>query len=198
MKKKLIASLLAAFMAVSVFAGCSDDKKDSKKKDKDKKEETEETEETEESEEPSESETDETEPDTDGTSVKTKLFTIKYDDSVWTYNEEDDLYETDSNSKIAFSIPDPEDEEGGSLLRVYIDADIEEPYNFRDELYSLGFDEYEYAENDAYDKVNVGGVDFLYYENEWGQVRTWTGLSYQEQGKAEDEHYQGRYHFQCY
>ncbi len=168
MKKKLIASLLAAFMAVSVFAGCSDDKKDSKKKDKDKKEETEETEETEESEGPSESETDETEPDTDGTSVKTKLFTIKYDDSVWTYNEEDDLYETDSNSKIAFSIPDPEDEEGGSLVRVYIDADIEEPYNFRDELYSLGFDEYEYAENDAYDKVNVGGVDFLYYENEWG------------------------------
>lgn len=108
--------------------------------------------------------------DSDGELIPATLFDLSYDPEVWTYSEEDDFYDEEDYSSIYLVIPDPDDEEG-YLASVNIVADITDPEGFRDDLYDYGFDPYEYAENDAYDKINVGGVECLSYEGEsWGEA----------------------------
>ncbi|MDD5923410.1 MAG: hypothetical protein PUC88_01320 [Clostridia bacterium] len=99
--------------------------------------------------------------------IETKLWTLNYDSSVWTYAE-DDFEDGEEQSKIILTIPDPE-EEDSYILNAEIRVSIDDPYTFRGYLNSYGFDQYEYKVNNAYEFTKVGGVDCLMQEgNYWG------------------------------
>ena len=101
---------------------------------------------------------------TAGDGLKTSLFTVTYDDSVWSY-EEDDLYDEEEQSSVTLKISDGDEDK----VNVYISARIGDPYGFRDSLYSDGFDEKEYDEG-GYDRINIGGAEFLKYEKSESSV----------------------------
>lgn len=93
------------------------------------------------------------------------LWTLDYDSAVWTYDEESSYIE-ESYAKAILLIPN---DDGGYVANVEIRVSVEDASDFRDNLKSYGFDQYEYAVNNAYDTVNVGGVDCLMQEGEyWG------------------------------
>lgn len=99
--------------------------------------------------------------------MEATLWTLKYDPTVWSY-EEDDFYDSESSSTLSIQIPDSTDE-NSYVADVKIKVAVEDPYAFRDDLVEYGFDEYEYKVNNAYDFVKVGGVDCLKQESEyWG------------------------------
>ena len=99
--------------------------------------------------------------------INTPLWDLSYDEADgWVY-EEDDFYDDEDFSKIILVIPDEAD--GSEVINAEIRVSVEGPYNFRDYLTSFGFDEYEYAVNQAYDFTKVGGVDCLEAEGSyWG------------------------------
>ncbi len=99
-----------------------------------------------------------------GTVIETALFTLDYDQSVWTYYEEDTSNEEDYCS-VVLQIPDPEDPEY-YLINAEIEVSIDEPYDFRENLVYYGFDQYEYEVNKKYETVSIGGVDLLKYEDD--------------------------------
>ena len=95
--------------------------------------------------------------------LKTSLFTLSYDDGVWTVLEED-LTDEEEYCFAKLQVPDPEDSEY-YLIDAEIEVSLEEPYDFRETLVSYGFVQYEYKVNNAYDTVTIGGVDLLKYED---------------------------------
>lgn len=99
--------------------------------------------------------------------INTNLWDLTYDEADgWGYDE-DDFYDDETLSKIILWIPEEDTEE--SVINVEIRVDIGEPYTFRDDLTSYGFDEYQYAVEQAYDVTPIGGVDCLMQEgNYWG------------------------------
>ena len=111
--------------------------------------------------------------DTDSTAeassktIHTNLWDLSYNEADgWVY-EEDDVYDNDTYSSISMAIPKEGKDE--SIVTVEIDVSIESQSYFRDYLTSYGFDEYEYAVNQAYDFTEVGGVDCLEAEgSDWG------------------------------
>lgn len=157
--KKLLALLLAMIMLFSLAAcggGSSDDEDEEEHTRKPK--------------------TTEDEPEVEGTSLETNLWTLVYDDQLWQFDEEEDLYDEENWCSINLMVPDEEDEDS-YVTYVEISASIEDAENFRDMLINNGFDQYEYAEEDAYSTVDVGGVDCLEYETEsWGEdIVRWFG-----------------------
>ncbi len=101
----------------------------------------------------------------DAQKLSTNLWTLNCD-KAWTY-EEDDLSDNEEHSAVTLSISDGAN---SNAIRAEISASIEEPDHFRSYLDSYGFDAYEYAENNAYDLVKIGGVDCLKQEgNYWDE-----------------------------
>ena len=102
-----------------------------------------------------------------GTTIHTNLWDLTYDEADgWVY-EEDDLHDDETSSKIILTLP--KEGEDGSIVDAEIRVSVEDPYTFRDYLTSYGFDEYEYAVDQAYDFTPVGGIDCLEAEgNYWG------------------------------
>lgn len=114
---------------------------------------------------PTDTPTNNTEPLT-GTTLEADLWTLTYDPEVWTYDE-DDFSTDESWSELFLYVPNGEDE---PVFTVDLEVTIDDAIDFRDEMVYLGFDEYEYAVNNAYELVNVGGVDCLAKEDEyWGE-----------------------------
>lgn len=99
-----------------------------------------------------------------GSAIETALFSLDYDQSVWTYYEEDTSNEEDYCS-VVLQIADPEDPDY-YLINAEIEVSIDEPYDFREDLVYYGFDQYEYAVNNKYETVSIGGVDLLKYEDD--------------------------------
>ena len=98
--------------------------------------------------------------DLPGELVETTFWSLRYDPEVWVWEYEEALYDSDYESSLYLMIPDPEDPEYGlTYFSVYARETDHE--NFRSNLRDNGFDEYEYAVNNAYDTVNVGGLEFL-------------------------------------
>lgn len=95
--------------------------------------------------------------------IETSLFSLSYDDSVWTYYEEDTQNEEDY-CYICLQIPNPDDPDY-YLIEAQISVSLEEPYDFREDLVYYGFDQYEYAENNKYETTSIGGVDLLKYDD---------------------------------
>lgn len=99
------------------------------------------------------------------TTLETTLWTLDYDDSQWVLDEEY-LYEDETTSQAILGIPGEDDTD---LISIEIRADITDPYGFRSNLVYYGFDEYDYAMENAYDLHDVGGVDCLMEEgSSWG------------------------------
>ena len=102
-----------------------------------------------------------------GEMLETTYWTLTYDPAVWSF-EEDDLDDSDTQSRIILEIPDPADPEN-YLVNAEIRVSIGDPYSFRSNLISYGFDQYEYRVNNAYPLTDVGGVGCLRQEgNYWG------------------------------
>ena len=95
--------------------------------------------------------------------IKTTLFTIAYDDSVWN-NIEDDLSNDEDYCFANLQILDPDDSEY-YLIDAEIEVSLEDPYDFREDLVYYGFNQYEYKVNEAYDTVTIGGIDLLKYDD---------------------------------
>jgi len=144
--KKLFAILLAGIMILSL-ASCGGDKTD--KPDTAKTSAPEETNQVNEG--------------VDKNEIKTTLFTLAYDDSVWNYFEEDTSNEEDY-CFVTLQIPDP-DEPEYYLIDAEIEVSLEDPYDFREDLVYYGFNQYEYEVNKAYETVKIGGVDLLKYDD---------------------------------
>ena len=102
-----------------------------------------------------------------GTTIHTNLWDLTYDEADgWVY-EEDDFYDNDDYVSISMSIPKEGTDTNLVIAEIYVS--IEDPGDFRDYLTSYGFDEYEYAVNQAYEFTPVGGIDCLKAEgNYWG------------------------------
>ena len=99
------------------------------------------------------------------TTLETTLWTLAYDDSQWVLDEEY-LYEDETTSQAILTIPGEDDTD---LISIELRADVTEPYGFRSNLIYYGFDEYDYAMENAYDLHDVGGVDCLMEEGtSWG------------------------------
>ncbi|MCI5691294.1 MAG: hypothetical protein MR286_10575 [Clostridiales bacterium] len=100
--------------------------------------------------------------------VNASLWELTYDEQDgWVYGEED-FSDDAASSRITMTIP--EEGEDSSIVSAEIRVDLEEPDSFRDFLTSYGFDEYEYAVNQAYDLSEIGGVGCLKQEgNYWGE-----------------------------
>lgn len=158
--KKLFAILLVGIMILS-FAACGGEKTDEPDNTK--------TSSVGETDDKSDSATDTSDGATDepssetGKEIKTTLLTLNYDDSVWT-NIEDDFVDNEDYSFIKLQIPDP-DEPEYYLFNAVIEVSIDEPYSFREDLVYYGFDQYDYKVNNAYETVNIGGVDLLKYDD---------------------------------
>ncbi len=95
-------------------------------------------------------------------SLESTLFTVELGDE-W-INIEDEFENEEDYCLAVLQILDPEDEEY-YLIEAEIKAEIEDPYDFREDLVSYGFNQYEYKENNAYDTVNIGGFDLLKYDD---------------------------------
>ena len=100
-----------------------------------------------------------------GTALTTEFWSVSYSDD-WSYNEEEDLYESEGYySSATLSIMDGED----AIVSAYIDATIEGPGYYRDYLKDAGIDAYEMVENNAVEFVSIGGVDCVESIGEyWG------------------------------
>lgn len=108
-----------------------------------------------------------TAPSGDLETLEATYWTLQYDPEQWLYDEVD-FYDDEDGSSVILIIPG--DEEDTYLVNAEIRVDIDDPYSFRDYLTSYGFDQYEYAVNNAYEFTPVGGVDCLMEEgNYWGE-----------------------------
>lgn len=134
--KKLLAVLLALAMLFS-FAACGDDTPD--KPDNTKQ--------------PSAN---------SDAAIEASLFTVDFNGD-W-INIEDDFEDDEDGCTAVLQILDPEDNEY-YLVEATISVEIDEPYDFREDLVYYGFNQYEYKENNAYETVKVGGVDLLKYDD---------------------------------
>ena len=134
--KKLFAVLLALTMLFS-FAACGDDTPDK----------------------PDNTKTPSASSDS---GIEASLFTVEFDGE-W-INIEDEFEDDEDYCVAVLQILDPEDEEY-YLIEAKIKAEIEEPYDFREDLVYYGFNQYEYKVNNAYETVKVGGVDLLKYDD---------------------------------
>ena len=134
--KKLLAVLLALSMLFS-FAACGDDTPD--KPDNTKA--------------PS---------GNSDSAIEASLFTVDFGGD-W-INIEDEFKNEEEYSKAVLQILDPENNEY-YLVEATISVEIDEPYDFREDLVYYGFNQYEYKENNAYETVKIGGVDLLKYDD---------------------------------
>lgn len=95
--------------------------------------------------------------------ITTPLFTLKYDESVWTYYPDETVSEED-RCAVTLQIPDPDNSEY-YLVNADIKVYIDDPYDFREDLVYYGFNQYEYKENNEYEFTEIGGVDLLKYDD---------------------------------
>lgn len=95
-----------------------------------------------------------------GELVETSRWSLRYDPEVWVLEDEDALCDDDYDSSISIMIPDPENA-GYGLVHLTVSAFVTDHDNFRGNLRGNGYDAYEYVVNNAYDTVNIGGLEFL-------------------------------------
>lgn len=109
-------------------------------------------------------------PSVEGKTLTTELWSLTYDDQLWTYDEEY-LDDYDEYAGVELIIPDKE-EEDEYITSVEIKVSVDSHKSFRGYLESFGFDAKKYAEENAYETVKVGGIDCLKKETEsWGEAR---------------------------
>lgn len=94
--------------------------------------------------------------------ITTSFFEVRLSDG-W-INIEEDFKNEEEYSKAVLQVLDPEDNEY-YLVEATISVEIDEPYDFREDLVYYGFNQYEYEVNKSYKTVKIGGVDLLKYDD---------------------------------
>ena len=95
----------------------------------------------------------------DMTTLSTPLWSLTYDKSLWVIQE--DMFDDDSDfSFLQMCIPDGEED---YITDVSLSVSFEDEEDFRNYLQNYGFDAYEYVENNASERVNLGGVECVVY-----------------------------------
>ena len=94
--------------------------------------------------------------------IEASLFTVNFGGD-W-INIEDEFEDSEDGCTAVLQVLDPDDEEY-YMIEAVISVEIDEPYDFREDLVYYGFNQYEYKENNAYETVNIGGVDLLRYDD---------------------------------
>ncbi len=97
-----------------------------------------------------------------GGDIETAFFTIKLSDG-W-INIEEDFKNEEEYAKAVLQVLDP-DNTDYYLIEAEIKVEIDEPYDFREDLVYYGFNQYEYEVDKAYETVKIGGVDLLRYDD---------------------------------
>ncbi|MBQ4338262.1 MAG: hypothetical protein IJC37_02450 [Clostridia bacterium] len=97
-----------------------------------------------------------------GSGIEASLFTVDFGGD-W-INIEDEFEDSEDGCTAVLQVLDPEDEEY-YLIEATVEAKIEDPYDFREDLVYYDFVQYEYKVNNAYETVNIGGVDLLRYDD---------------------------------
>lgn len=92
--------------------------------------------------------------------IKTKLITMGYNSADGWTKDDDSFKDDDKNCKIKLTLPDGDK----NRSEITVSASVTDCYGFRKEMKKLGFDQYEYKENNKYELTPVGGVDFLINE----------------------------------
>lgn len=108
------------------------------------------------------------------TTIETALFTVSFPaDDGWEYEEDDITDEDDYCSFDGFIF----DEDGNRELAVRVYAGLDDPDEYREDLYDRGFDEYALVEENAYadDFYSVGGQQLLKWVNEGGDTMYYFG-----------------------
>ncbi len=106
-------------------------------------------------------------PVTGGKTIELVLWDMVYDADTWTYDE-DYISDYETLSEVQFKIPGATDDDN-PVVKVVVSAYTGDASDFRNRLYLNGFDEYEYAVNNAYDRVDISGVECVKFEGEeWG------------------------------
>ncbi|MBR5562003.1 MAG: hypothetical protein IKW12_02525, partial [Clostridia bacterium] len=96
------------------------------------------------------------------TGIEASLFSVDFGGD-W-INDYDEFEDEDEFCTAVLKVLDPEDEDY-YLIEAVIEVAIDEPYDFREDLVYYDFNQYEYKENNAYETVNIGGVDLLRYDD---------------------------------
>ncbi len=94
--------------------------------------------------------------------ITTSFFEVRLSDG-W-INIEEDFKNEEEYSKAVLQVLDPDDSEY-YLVEATIEVEVDEPYDFREDLVYYGFNQYEYEVNKAYETVKIGGVDLLKYDD---------------------------------
>ncbi len=94
--------------------------------------------------------------------IKTTFFDVSLSDD-WIIIE-DEAEDDEDGSTAVLQVLDPDDNQY-YLIEAEIEVDIEEPYDFREELVEYGFDQYGYKVENAYETFNIGGVDLLRHDD---------------------------------
>ena len=165
MKRKIISCVLAASVMMAMGA-CSSEPEETEAPET-TAEQTEEETEAQESEESSE----ETEEEAGLANITTQFFSVDYDDTVWSYDEED-LEEYSSSAELELYIPG-ETEDDNNVVTVDIRVSDQDCRTFRNNIWNCGFDWYEYAVNDAYDTTDIASIPCLADED--GSYLTYYG-----------------------
>ncbi|MBP3634179.1 MAG: hypothetical protein J6J43_06370 [Oscillospiraceae bacterium] len=104
------------------------------------------------------------EPETELTIHENTYFTVAYDEAAGWSIAEDDVYTYETGGNVYVRILD---EEGNTDIVVTINADEDDPEDFRKALYVNGFDAKAYAEGSV-ETVDVGGQSMLYVDQDNG------------------------------
>ena len=116
----------------------------------------------------------EPEPEVEMTTIETELFTVSFpEDDGWEYEEDDIENDSDYCSFEGFIF----DGDGNRELAVRIYAGLDDPHEYREDLYDRGFDEYALVEENAYadDFYTVGGQQLLKWVNDDGDTMFYFG-----------------------
>ena len=116
----------------------------------------------------------EPEPEVEMTTIETELFTVSFPaDDGWEYEEDDIENDSDYCSFDGFIF----DGDGNRELAVRIYAGLDDPHEYREDLYDRGFDEYALVEENAYadDFYTVGGQQLLKWVNDGGDTMFYFG-----------------------
>jgi hypothetical protein len=165
--KKLLSLLLAIVMILSL-AACGGGTSEESSKTETSKTETSKTEtskaETSKAE-TSKVETSKVETSADTETLELSLFSIAYDPTIWTCDQEE-LYDYEDYASAYFILPEGTE---NIVATVEITLSIEDQEDFRSTLDYCGIDAYEYVVNNTYPLSNIGGIDCLSYEGSyWG------------------------------
>lgn len=99
--------------------------------------------------------------------IKASLFDVEFGGD-WIIIE-DEFEDCEDYCSAVLQVLDPDDNQY-YLIEAKITAEIEEPYDFREDLVEYGLNQYGYKVENAYETFNIGGVELLRHDDGYGYI----------------------------